>query len=253
MISTLSCKKTIVKDSTQRISSNRFLKYIVTHFIEIYFFFQHNIHKCKRVLELCKKLFCDIKSVHNILKKHLRFCFFRNKIKLKHCSQNCKVMLSWKFGHKNALNLLKSLRKNTLYTSNRRKYFKFSVHTDYLQRYTSDDTLRAWINQRISIFQPARVHLCDGSDEEFHELLNKQMQQGTLVKLNSQKRPNSYLARSSISDTARVEDRTFICSEGKQNAGPTNNWEDPEKMFREMEKLFTHSMRGRTMYIVPFC
>ena len=134
-----------------------------------------------------------------------------------------------------------------------RNYYKFAVHTDFVKRWTTLHTLQQWINQRISVFQPARVHLCDGSDAEFQLLINKQIQAGTLIKLNETKRPNSYLARSSIADVARVEERTFICSESKQSAGPTNNWEDPARMYAQMDKLFSGSMRGRTMYVMPFC
>lgn len=100
--------------------------------------------------------------------------------------------------------------------------------------------------------QPARVHLCDGSDEENQELLLKMVHSGSLIKLNSELRPGSYLARSTASDVARVEEKTFICSETQNDAGPTNNWREPEAMHREMGALFEGVMRGRTMYVVPF-
>jgi len=116
-----------------------------------------------------------------------------------------------------------------------------------------NETVQQWINQRIQWFQPARVHLCDGSDDEYYALIQKQIQTGTVIQLNPTLRPNSYLARSTQADTARVEDATYICSESKSNAGPTNNWEDPEKMQRTMEQLFGGAMRGRTMYVVPYC
>jgi len=136
--------------------------------------------------------------------------------------------------------------------SARRSYYRFQVHNDIVTRWTTNHTLQRWINERIQLFQPSAVHLCDGSEEENERLIHKQIQLGTLVKLNDRIRPNSYLARSSKSDTARVEDATFICSNSKIGAGPTNNWEDPEKMHLKMEQLFAGSMRGRTMYVVPF-
>lgn len=102
-----------------------------------------------------------------------------------------------------------------------RSYYRFQVHTDFVKRWTTNNTLQQWINDRIQLFQPCAVHLCDGSEDENLKLIEKQIQMGTLVKLNEQLRPNSYLARSSKSDTARVEDATFICSESKLSAGPT--------------------------------
>ena len=103
----------------------------------------------------------------------------------------------------------------------RRGYYRFQVHTDFVKRWTTNHTLQQWINERIQLFQPTAVHLCDGSEDENNNLIKKQIQMGTLIKLNEHKRPNSYVARSSKSDTARVEDATFICSESKTAAGPT--------------------------------
>eukprot|EP01083_Nonionella_stella_P293494 998105_1 len=154
------------------------------------------------------------------------------------------------FRHPSSWSAIASSHK--LFKTNERSFYRFQVHTDFVKRWTTNNTLQEWINQRIATFQPSAVHLCDGSDEENATLIQKLIQMGTLIKLDDAKRPNSYLARSTKSDTARVEDATFICSESKSGAGPTNNWEDPEKMHNKMEQLFGGSMRGRTMYVVPF-
>jgi phosphoenolpyruvate carboxykinase (GTP) len=119
-------------------------------------------------------------------------------------------------------------------------------------KWTSNPQLATWVTENISLCDPARVHLCDGSEEEAKELLDYQVRTGTLIKLNEKLRPNSYLARSDVADVARVEESTFICSENKDDAGPLNNWRDPEEMHQELETLFTGAMEGRTMYVVPF-
>lgn len=118
---------------------------------------------------------------------------------------------------------------------------------------TNNEKLINWINDAVELFQPNQVVFADGSQEEADRLAAELVEKGVLIKLNEEKRPNSYLARSNPSDVARVESRTFICTEKQEDAGPTNNWADPVEMKKEMTEAFRGSMKGRTMYVVPFC
>jgi phosphoenolpyruvate carboxykinase (GTP) len=117
---------------------------------------------------------------------------------------------------------------------------------------TTNKKLLNWVNEWAALCQPDKIHWCDGSEEENDRLLEMMVASGTAVKLNSSKRPDSYYFQSDPSDVARVENRTFICSAKKEDAGPTNNWVEPGEMKAKLTEVYRGCMKGRTMYVIPF-
>jgi phosphoenolpyruvate carboxykinase (GTP) len=118
--------------------------------------------------------------------------------------------------------------------------------------YVSNTQVQVWIEEMVALCQPDHVHWCDGSQKEYDYLCEQMVETGTFIRLNPERRPGSFLARSDPDDVARVEDRTFICSLSKTDAGPTNNWIHPREMKETLAHLFDGCMHGRTMYVIPF-
>lgn len=119
-------------------------------------------------------------------------------------------------------------------------------------KFSTNKKLIDWVKEIYDLCSPKDLHLCDGSDEEFQKLISSLEKENKVIRLNPKKRPNSYYFRTNSDDVARVEEATFICTEKKEDVGPTNNWKDPKEMKAHLNELFKGSMKGRTMYVIPF-
>ena len=118
---------------------------------------------------------------------------------------------------------------------------------------TKNRAVLDWIDQQVKLTQPDQVIWIDGSEQQLEALRKEACATGELHELNQEKLPGCYLHRSDPSDVARVESRTFICCKKQEDAGPTNNWMDPEEMYAKLHRLYDGSMKGRTMYVIPYC
>ena len=129
----------------------------------------------------------------------------------------------------------------------------FTMTSDVISKpITKNEKLLSWVREMTRLCQPQSVHWCTGSKKETQDLCEQMVRNGTFTKLNPGNAPAAFLARSHPSDVARVEDRTFICTPSKEDAGPTNHWADPVEMKKTMLERFKGSMKGRTMYVIPF-
>ena len=117
---------------------------------------------------------------------------------------------------------------------------------------TKNQTVIAWVDEMAKLCKPDRIFWCDGSVAEKEALTAEAVEKGILIKLNQEKLPGCYYHRSNPNDVARVEQCTYICTESKEEAGPTNNWAPPKEMYQKLHQLFDGSMKGRTMYVIPY-
>lgn len=124
---------------------------------------------------------------------------------------------------------------------------------DFPSQWTQNESLCIWIREAIQLCRPDHIHFCDGSSQEYQALCQQLVESGVFLPLNPEKRPDSFWCHSSASDVARVEEATFICSQSKEDAGPTNNWRDPAEMKQLLKSKFDGCMQGRTMYVIPYC